>query len=383
MAYGIEKRVSKRGKEFGTGAIEGVAAPEAANNAAANANFVPTLTLGIPGGATTAVLLGAFMINGIQPGPLLFEEQPTLVWGLLASFFIGNVILLVLNLPLAPVFAQILRVPYGYMYPLILLTSLVGAYSISNGMYSVWVVLIFGIIGYFMKRLDLPMAPLVLGLVLGPLFEKALVQTSAIGDGNVFIVFTRPLALVVMAIAILQLAAPSIMARLLRRRATTRTRRSDIRRHDIGGLPPWMNQNCSSSPDGGVLTVTFNRPRQRNAMTWGMYEGLYEACEQADADDEIRVLVLKAAGDKAFVAGTDISQFSDFSEGARRRRVRGEDRPHRQPARGRRRPDRRGDPRLLRRWRAGHRLGLRPADRRPRRPASASRSPARWATACR
>ena len=227
MAYGIEKRVNKRGKEFGTGAIEGVAAPEAANNAAANANFVPTLTLGIPGGATTAVLLGAFMIYGIQPGPLLFEEQPTLVWGLLASFFIGNVILLVLNLPLAPVFAQILRVPYGYMYPMILLTSLVGAYSISNGMYSVWVVLIFGVIGYFMKRLDLPMAPLVLGVVLGPLFEKALVQTSAIGDGNVFIVFTRPLALVIMAIAILQLAAPSIMARLLRRRATTRSRRSD------------------------------------------------------------------------------------------------------------------------------------------------------------
>ena len=227
MAYGIEKRVSKRGEQFGTGAIEGVAAPEAANNAAANANFVPTLTLGIPGGATTAVLLGAFMIYGIQPGPLLFDEQPTLVWGLLASFFIGNVILLVLNLPLAPVFAQLLRVPYGYMYPMILLTSLVGAYSITNGMYSVWVVLVCGIIGYFMKRLDLPMAPLVLGLVLGPLFEKALVQTSAIGDGNLLIVFARPLALVVMAIAILQLAAPSIMARLLRRRATTRSRRSD------------------------------------------------------------------------------------------------------------------------------------------------------------
>jgi putative tricarboxylic transport membrane protein len=224
MAYGIERRVSKRGQQFGTGAIEGVAAPEAANNAAANANFVPTLTLGIPGGATTAVLLGAFMIYGIDPGPLLFEEQPTLVWGLLASFFIGNVILLVLNLPLAPVFAQMLRVPYGYMYPLILLTSLVGAYSIGNSMYSVWVVVIFGIIGYFMKRLDLPMAPLVLGLVLGPLFEKALVQTSAIGDGNIGIMFTRPLALVVLALAFLQIFAPTIMARLLRRR---RARRAD------------------------------------------------------------------------------------------------------------------------------------------------------------
>ena len=170
MAYGIEKNVSKNKAEFGKGAIEGVAAPESANNAAANANFVPTLTLGIPGGATTAVLLGAFLMNGIRPGPLLFDEQPELVWGLIASFFIGNVILLLLNLPLAPVFAQILRVPYGYMYPLILLTSFVGAYSVTNSMFSVWVVLVFGIIGYFMKRLDFPMAPLVLGLVLGPLF---------------------------------------------------------------------------------------------------------------------------------------------------------------------------------------------------------------------
>jgi putative tricarboxylic transport membrane protein len=218
MAYGIEKRVSKRRAEFGHGAIEGVAAPESANNAAANANFVPTLTLGIPGGATTAVLLGAFMMYGIQPGPLLFDEQPELVWGLLASFFVGNVILLVLNLPLAPVFAQMLRIPYGYMYPLILLTSVVGAYSIQNSMFSVWVVVVFGAVGYAMKRLDLPMAPLVLGLVLGPLFEKALVQTSAIGDGNLGIVLTRPLALAVLALAVVLVAAPAVVSRVRRRR---------------------------------------------------------------------------------------------------------------------------------------------------------------------
>lgn len=228
MAYGIEKNVSKHKDEFGTGAIEGVAAPESANNAAANANFVPTLTLGIPGGATTAVLLGAFLVNGIQPGPMLFEEQPTLVWGLIASFFIGNVILLALNLPLAPVFAQILRVPYGYMYPLILLTSFVGAYSIQNSMFSVWVVLVFGIIGYFLKRLDLPMAPLVLGLVLGPLFEKALVQTSALGDGSFAILLDRPIALVVLALAVLMVAAPSTISRLLRgRRRPTATTGAD------------------------------------------------------------------------------------------------------------------------------------------------------------
>jgi putative tricarboxylic transport membrane protein len=221
MAYGIEKRVSTRRDEFGHGAIEGVAAPESANNAAANANFVPTLTLGVPGGATTAVLLGAFTIYGIQPGPLLFDQQPELVWGLLASFFIGNLILLVLNLPLAPVFAQLLRVPYGYLYPLILFTSVLGAYAISNNLFSVWVVLVFGLVGYAMKRLGFPTAPLVLGLVLGPLFEKALVQTSAIGDGNLLIVFSRPLCVTVLGLAVLLLVGPAVVGRIRARRART------------------------------------------------------------------------------------------------------------------------------------------------------------------
>ncbi|WP_219412626.1 tripartite tricarboxylate transporter permease [Pseudonocardia nigra] len=235
MAYGIEKRVSRHKDEFGTGAIEGVAAPESANNAAANANFVPTLTLGVPGGATTAVLLGAFAIYGIQPGPLLFEQQPALVWGLLASFFLGNLILLVLNLPLAPVFAQLLRVPYGYMYPLILFTSVVGAYSISNNLFSVWVVLVFGVIGYAMKRLNLPMAPLVLGLVLGPLFEKALVQTSAIGDGNLLIVLTRPLSLVVLVLAVLLLAGPAVVGRLRRGRRPVAALREEVAQRERNG----------------------------------------------------------------------------------------------------------------------------------------------------
>jgi putative tricarboxylic transport membrane protein len=213
MAYGVERRISKNRNNFGKGAIEGVASPESANNAAANANFVPTLALGIPGGATTAVLLGAFTIYGLQPGPLLFDTQPDLVWGLLVSFFIGNVLLLVLNLPLAPVFAQMLRIPYGYMYPLIIVTAMVGAYSVSNNMFSVWIVLIFGVIGYGMKELGLPMAPLVLGLVLGPLFEKALVQTSAIGEGNLGVVFTHPIAL-----AVLVVAAAAVVIPVLRRR---------------------------------------------------------------------------------------------------------------------------------------------------------------------
>ena len=211
IAYGVEKRVSKRSGEFGKGAIEGVAAPESANNAAANANFIPTLTLGIPGGGTTAVLLGAFTIYGLQPGPLLFDKQPALVWGLLVSFFIGNVMLLVLNLPLAPVFAQMLRIPYVYLYPLILFTSFVGAYSIDNNMFSVWIVFVSGVVGYVMKLYDLPMAPLVLGLVLGPMFEKALTQTSALGDGSLLIVLTHPIAVVVLVLAVLLAAGPSLV----------------------------------------------------------------------------------------------------------------------------------------------------------------------------
>ena len=217
MSYGIERRVSKNKANFGKGAIEGVASPESANNAAANANFVPTLALGIPGGATTAVLLGAFTIFGIQPGPQLFETQPELVWGLLVSFFIGNVLLLVLNLPLAPVFAQMLRIPYGYLYPIILLTSLVGAYSVGNNMFSVWLVLIFGVLGYLMKELDLPLAPFVLGLVLGPLFEKALVQTSAIGQGDLGVVFQSPIAVGVLLLAVVMVVLPRLVG-LIRKR---------------------------------------------------------------------------------------------------------------------------------------------------------------------
>lgn len=224
IAYGVEKRVSRHRDEFGQGAIEGVAAPESANNAAANANFVPTLTLGIPGGATTAVLLGAFTVYGIQPGPLLFDEQPTLVWGLLASFFIGNLMLLVLNLPLAPVFAQMLRIPYGFLYPLILFTSFVGAYAIDNNFFSVWLVFVFGLAGYVMKLYGLPMAPLVLGLVIGTLFEKALVQTSALGDGNLGILFTRPISLTVLILAALFVAGPSLYTAVRRRRGTPANR---------------------------------------------------------------------------------------------------------------------------------------------------------------
>ncbi|GAA2286671.1 hypothetical protein GCM10010145_66820 [Streptomyces ruber] len=217
MAYGAEKRFSKNRHKLGTGAIEGVVAPDAATNSASNANFVPTLVLGVPGGATTAVLLGASLIYGIQPGPLLFENQPTLVWGLLASFFIGIFILPALNLPLAPVLAQLLRVRYAIMYPLIIVTSLVGAYSVKNSMLSVWIVIVIGLVGYAMKRLNLPVAPLVLGLVIGPLFEKALVQTSALGEGTVLpTVLASPAAIVILVLAAVLVAGP-VAVKALRR----------------------------------------------------------------------------------------------------------------------------------------------------------------------
>ena len=218
MSYGLEGRVGKNRKKLGSGTVEGVAAPEASNNAAANASFIPTLALGIPGSGTTAILLGAFVIFGLQPGPMLFQQQPDLVWGLLVSFFFGNLLLLVLNLPLAPVFAQVLRVPYSYLYPIIIVLSLVGAYAVGNNLFAVWTVFFAGVLGYFMKRYDFPAAPLVLGLVLGPMLERTLVQTSSMGHGNLLIVFERPLSALFMTGAILAFIGPPLITTIKRRR---------------------------------------------------------------------------------------------------------------------------------------------------------------------
>ena len=223
LAYDIERRFSKHPDEFGKGAIEGVAAPEAANNAAANGSFVPLLTLGIPSSATSAVLLGAFLLFGLQPGPLLIEQQPDLVWGLLASFYIGNVILLVMNLPLAPLFASMLRLRYGLMYPLILLMSFVGAYAIENRMWGVWLAFGFGVIGYFMSRYDYPAPPVILGLILGGLMEQALVRTSSLGGGDFSIFLERPIALFLFALAALVILGPFVIALVARARRREQT----------------------------------------------------------------------------------------------------------------------------------------------------------------
>ena len=185
---------------------------------------MPLLTLGIPSSGTSAVLLGAFILFGIQPGPLLIEEQPELVWGLLASFYIGNVILLLMNLPLAPLFASMLRLRYELMYPLILLLSFVGAYAIENRLWGVWLAFAFGVIGYFMARFGYPAAPVILGVILGGLMEQALLRTQSIGGGSFAIFLDRPIALAIFALAVFIVAGPLLFKARRRLRARRATR---------------------------------------------------------------------------------------------------------------------------------------------------------------
>lgn len=194
MAYIIEKRLSKHPEKFGTGVIEGVASPETANNAYANASMIPLLVLGVPSSPTIAILMGAFIINGLTPGPFLFKERPDLVWTVIASFFTGNVILLVLNLPLVGLWARVLKVPYQYLCTGTLLFCIVGAYSLKGTVFDVGVMLVFGIIGYFLRKLGLPIAPAVLALILGPFMEKSLRTSLEMSGGDFSIFLTRPIS---------------------------------------------------------------------------------------------------------------------------------------------------------------------------------------------
>lgn len=214
MSYELERRLSKHRDEFGKGRLEGVTAPEASTNAAVNGAFIPTLTLGVPGSGTTAILLGAFVIFGIVPGPLLMTEQPDLVWGLMASFWIGNVLLLLLNLPLAPAFASILRVPYRYMYPVILVLTLIGAFAIEYRLWGMWLALGFGLIGWLMLRYDYPLAPAILGLVLGPLMEPQLSRSLAISYGDPAIFLQRPISAALIAAGVLLLVGTPLWKRM-------------------------------------------------------------------------------------------------------------------------------------------------------------------------
>jgi len=210
ISYAVEKKVSKTPEKFGTGMIAGVAGPEAANNSATGGAFIPLLTLGIPGNAITAVLLGALIIYGVQPGPKMMIEHADLFWGVIASMYLGNAMLLVLNLPLIGLWVKILKVPYPILFPLILLFCLIGVYSLNNSLTEVGFMVIFGVIGYLLKKFEYEAAPLLLALVLGPMMEHSFRASLIMFDGNLAQFFFRPISAVIMTVAILLLILPLI-----------------------------------------------------------------------------------------------------------------------------------------------------------------------------
>ena len=213
FSYLLEKRISKNPSKFGTGAIAGVAAPESANNAASGGAMIPLLTLGIPGSGTTAILMGALMMYNVQPGPLLFEDHPQVAWGLIASMFIGNIMLLILNLPLVKVFAKIIETPKKYLIPMIIAVSIFGVYAVQVSTNDLLLLLGCGVFGYFLSKNDYPIAPLVLGLVLGPMVENNLRRALTISNGDYGVFFTRPISLVFLLITALWLVIPFVMKR--------------------------------------------------------------------------------------------------------------------------------------------------------------------------
>ncbi|OGP77236.1 MAG: transporter [Deltaproteobacteria bacterium RBG_16_49_23] len=197
VSYGLEKRLSKHPEEFGKGAIAGVAGPESANNSATAGAFIPLLTLGLPSNAVMAILLGALMIYGMPPGPKLISSHPQLFWGVISSMYIGNIMLLILNLPLIGLWVKILKIPYPILFPLILLFCLIGAYSLNNNPAEIGLMLFFGLLGYLMKKFKYDGAPLVLAMVLGPLMDQSLRQSLLMSGGSGMIFFTRPICLVI------------------------------------------------------------------------------------------------------------------------------------------------------------------------------------------
>jgi putative tricarboxylic transport membrane protein len=200
VSYGIERRLSRHPERFGKGAIEGVAGPESANNAAASGAFVPMMALGIPTSPVTAVMIAAIMVHGILPGPLLIQQQPDLFWGFVASMYVGNVVLLILNLPMVGVFVNLLRIPYSYLYPCILCFCILGTYSVANSLIDVWILLAMGAIGYVLRKFGYDLAPVALGLVLAPMLELSLRQSLAMSAGDYGIFLQRPIATVMFAL---------------------------------------------------------------------------------------------------------------------------------------------------------------------------------------
>jgi putative tricarboxylic transport membrane protein len=205
VSYAMERRLSKHPERFGQGAIEGVAGPESANNAASEGALVPMLALGVPTGPIPAVLLAALMVHGITPGPLFIKEQPAIFWGLIASMYLGNLILLLLNLPLVGIFVNFLRIPYRILYPTILLFCIVGVYAVNSSLVDVGIMAVMGLVGYLLRKLDFEIAPIVLGVVLAPILEFSFRQALAMSDGQYAIFFQRPISVTFLGVALLMI----------------------------------------------------------------------------------------------------------------------------------------------------------------------------------
>jgi putative tricarboxylic transport membrane protein len=205
VSYAVEKKVSRHPERFGKGVIEGVAAPESANNAAAGGALIPLLSLGIPPNVVMAMLYSALMIHGIQPGPLLLKNNPDLFWGLVASMYLGNGLLLLLNLPLIGIWVRVLKIPYRILFPLILLFCLIGAYSVKNTTFDLFLMIFFGAVGYLMRKFDYEGTPLILAFVLGPMLEQSLRQSLLISKGSFIIFISRPISAVALGFAFLLL----------------------------------------------------------------------------------------------------------------------------------------------------------------------------------
>jgi putative tricarboxylic transport membrane protein len=215
VSFSTEKRLSRRPQDWGKGAIEGVAGPESANNATSSGALIPLLVLGLPFAPPTAVLLSGFMMKGVIPGPLLFKQHPEVFWGLIASMYLGNLMLLILNLPLVGVFASLLRVRPCYLMPLVVLLCLIGSYSLNNSMFDVWVMVVMGFLGYFMRRNGFDVAPLVIGLILGQLAERTLRQSLVMLYGDFWMVLTRPVTLAMLILTVLIIVRPLLTRRRL------------------------------------------------------------------------------------------------------------------------------------------------------------------------
>ncbi len=216
MSYIVEKKVSKHPERFGQGEIAGVAGPESANNAASQAGFIPMLILGIPATPSLAVMLGALVMYRVFPGPMIMKEAPEVFWGTLTSMYTGNFMLLILNLPLIAIWVKVLKVPYSILFPVILLFCLTGAYTINNTIVDIIIMNIFGILGYFFKKLDYECAPLILGFILGPLFENSLRQSLILSKGSFSIFLTRPISLGLVIVSLMVIVAPLILKRRLK-----------------------------------------------------------------------------------------------------------------------------------------------------------------------